>query len=88
MPNPRENRGTDAPMKKRINRRRKKVCVFCADSTNVIDYKDANKLKRFVSEFFLEELQVHVQNIREHLQLQLREQDRLQSYLTHLINYI
>ena len=86
MPNPRENRGTDAPMKKRINRRRKKVCVFCADSTNVIDYKDANKLKRFV--FFLEELQVHVQNIREHLQLQLREQDRLQSYLTHLINYI
>ena len=50
MPNPRENRGTDAPMKKRINRRRKKVCVFCADSTNVIDYKDANKLKRFVSE--------------------------------------
>ena len=50
MPNPRENRGTDAPMKKRINRRRKKVCVFCADSTNVIDCKDANKLKRFVSE--------------------------------------
>ena len=50
MPNPRENRGTDAPMKKRNNRRRKKVCVFCADSTNVIDYKDANKLKRFVSE--------------------------------------
>ena len=50
MPNPRENRGTDAPMKKRPNRRRKKVCVFCADSTNVIDYKDANKLKRFVSE--------------------------------------
>ena len=31
MPNPRENRGTDAPMKKRINRRRKKVCVVCAD---------------------------------------------------------
>ena len=50
MPNPRENRGTDAPMKKRINRRRKKVCVFCADTNNVIDYKDANKLKRFVSE--------------------------------------
>ena len=48
MPNPRENRGTDAPMKKRI-RRRKKVCVFCGKD-NVIDYKDANKLKRFVSE--------------------------------------
>lgn len=49
MPNPRENRGTDAPMKKRINRRRKKVCVFCGKD-NVIDYKDVNKLKRYVSE--------------------------------------
>lgn len=28
MPNPRENRGTDAPMKKRINRRRKKFVYF------------------------------------------------------------
>lgn len=50
MSNPREARGTDAPMKKRINRRRKKVCVFCADTANAIDYKDVNKLKRFVSE--------------------------------------
>ena len=49
MSNPREAKG-DSPMKKRMGRRRKKVCVFCADSTNVIDYKDANKLKRFVSE--------------------------------------
>ena len=91
MPNPRENRGTDAPMKKRINRRRKKVCVFCADSTNVIDYKDANKLKRFVSErgkILPRRITGTCANIREHLQLQLREQDRLQSYLTHLINYI
>ena len=31
-------------------RRRKKVCVFCADKNNVIDYKDVNKLKRYVSE--------------------------------------
>ena len=32
-------------------RRRKKVCVFCADKTCAgIDYKDVNKLKRFVSE--------------------------------------
>ena len=50
MSNPRETRGTDAPMKKRINRRRKKVCVFCADTTSAIDYKDVNKLKRYVSE--------------------------------------
>ena len=48
MPNPRENRGTDAPMKKRINRRRKKVCVFCGGEE--ISYKDAAKLKKYVSE--------------------------------------
>ena len=29
--------------------RRKKVCVFCGKD-NVIDYKDAAKLKRYVSE--------------------------------------
>lgn len=40
----------DAPMKRRNIRRRKKVCVFCADKTTVIDYKDANKLKRYISE--------------------------------------
>ena len=31
-------------------RRRKKVCVFCGDKNGVIDYKDTNKLKRYVSE--------------------------------------
>ena len=30
-------------------RRRKKVCVFCGKD-NVIDYKDTNKLKRYISE--------------------------------------
>jgi len=40
----------DAPMKRRNVRRRKKVCVFCADKTATIDYKDANKLKRYISE--------------------------------------
>ena len=36
--------------RKRSNgRRRKKVCVFCGKD-NVIDYKDTNKLKRYVSE--------------------------------------
>ena len=40
----------DAPMKRRNIRRRKNVCVFCADKTAVIDYKDANKLKRYISE--------------------------------------
>ena len=31
-------------------RRRKKVCVFCGEKNGVIDYKDGNKLKRYVSE--------------------------------------
>ena len=46
------NRGekTDAPAKRRGGlRRRKKVCVFCGKD-NVIDYKDTNKLKRYVSD--------------------------------------
>lgn len=29
---------------------RKKVCAFCADKNNVIDWKDAAKLKRYVTE--------------------------------------
>ena len=39
-----------APMKRRPMHRRKKVCVYCADKNAVIDYKDVNKLKRYVSE--------------------------------------
>ena len=43
---------TDSSMKRRAPRRRKKVCVFCGESkeNNEIDYKDVNKLKRYVSE--------------------------------------
>ena len=46
------NRGErpDSPMKRRGGRRRKKVCVFCGQENNEISYKDANKLKRYVSE--------------------------------------
>ncbi len=29
---------------------RKKVCVFCVDKTEKIDYKDVAKLKKFVTE--------------------------------------
>lgn len=29
---------------------KKKVCLFCADKSKVIDYKDATTLKRFVTE--------------------------------------
>ena len=30
--------------------RRKRVCVFCGSGKEPIDYKDPNKLKRYVSE--------------------------------------
>ena len=31
-------------------RRRKKVCIFCADKVEFIDYKDVAKLRKFISE--------------------------------------
>lgn len=39
----------NAPYRKRAPRRRRKVCAFCGKD-NVIDYKDAAKLRRFISE--------------------------------------
>ena len=40
----------DAPMIRRGGmHRRTKVCVFCGKD-NTIDYKDVNKLKRYISE--------------------------------------
>ncbi len=32
------------------NRKRRKVCAFCVDKTAHIDYKDAAKLKHYLSE--------------------------------------
>ena len=32
------------------NRRRKKVCIFCEDKIDYIDYKDTVRLRKFVSE--------------------------------------
>jgi len=39
-----------APMRRRPMHRRKKVCVFCAEKDQVIDYKDVNLLRRYISE--------------------------------------
>ncbi len=36
-------------MRKRV-RRRKRVCNFCVEKATTIDYKDTNKLKKYVSE--------------------------------------
>ena len=35
---------------KRIKRPRKKVCIFCADKIEHIDYKDIARLKKFTTE--------------------------------------
>ena len=43
MPMDRENRGPRG-------RKRRKVCAFCVDKVEQIDYKDAAKLRRFTSE--------------------------------------
>ncbi|MBQ8299437.1 MAG: 30S ribosomal protein S18 [Clostridia bacterium] len=46
--NNRNNNDDDAmPRQRRI---KKKVCAFCADKNLVIDYKDAEKLRKYVSE--------------------------------------
>ncbi len=37
-------------IRRRPIRRRKKVCIFCADKNAVIDYKDVNRMRKFVSE--------------------------------------
>ncbi len=39
---------TERPMKAR--RTKKKVCMFCVDKVESIDYKDTAKLRRYVSE--------------------------------------
>lgn len=35
-------------MKRRM--RKKKVCQFCVEKTETIDYKDTDKLKRFITD--------------------------------------
>ncbi len=35
---------------KKRGRRKKRVCAFCAEKVNTVDYKDVAKLKKFVSE--------------------------------------
>ena len=46
MPNERENRAPRA----NASRKRKKVCQFCVDKCQTIDYKDTAKLRRYLSE--------------------------------------
>ena len=40
-----------APVKKVFKKMpRKKVCAFCQDKVDAIDYKDVNRLKKFITE--------------------------------------
>ena len=42
-----EERPARKPMKRSS---RRKVCVFCQEKVNYIDYKDVNRLKKFITE--------------------------------------
>ena len=47
-----DNNRTEAAVRtpRPMVRRRKKVCIFCADKVDFIDYKDSAKLRKFISE--------------------------------------
>ena len=45
-----ENAAPAARAQRPVVRRRKKVCIFCADKIEFIDYKDSAKLRKFISE--------------------------------------
>ena len=48
---PAEEKPAKAPYRQNAaNRKRRKVCVFCVEKVKCIDYKDANKLRKFTSE--------------------------------------
>lgn len=50
MSEERANSGERQNRRPRFKRGRKKVCQFCADKNAVIDYKDANKLRKYLTE--------------------------------------
>lgn len=43
-------RDAQRPQRNGQNRKRRKVCQFCVDKCDHIDYKDTAKLRRFLSE--------------------------------------
>ena len=40
----------DRKMRPRVRKSRRKVCQFCVDKVDHIDYKDAAKLRKFITE--------------------------------------
>lgn len=47
---PRSERAPGAPRPRRDYRPRRKVCQFCVDHVRDIDYKDAARLRRYLSD--------------------------------------
>ena len=42
--------GNDRPMRAGVRKGRRKVCTFCMDKVQTIDYKDVARLRRHLSE--------------------------------------
>ena len=88
--NKRNNRNNqDDDFNPKFRKIRKKVCALCNDKNFVLDYKNADQLKKFINEkvkYYQEEQQALALNIKEKLQQQLKEQDILQSYHIHKTN--
>ena len=42
--------GNDRPMRAGVRKGRRKVCAFCVDKVDYIDYKDPAVLRRYLSE--------------------------------------
>lgn len=45
-----EEKAQAASMKPKMKKQKRKVCVFCADKNEKIDYKDVAKLKKYITE--------------------------------------
>ena len=42
--------GDDKMPKKNYKQQKRKVCSFCVDKVETIDYKDVNKLRKYITE--------------------------------------
>ena len=48
--NRRNNRNNDEDFNPKFRKQRRKVCALCSDKNLVLDYKNADQLKKFVNE--------------------------------------
>ena len=66
--NRRNNGNKDEDYNPKFRKMRKKVCPLCANKELVLDYKNADQLKKFINDkakYYQEELLELVQNIKE-----------------------